>query len=386
MQSAVPDIMQFEESGGGEFGEVRAIAGDGDIEPEHAGLADGEVGIADGGAHGGGGFGGDPDGDAAGVGDEHFGFWGRLIVAHVLQGWGLEDAFVFGVDLDAEHGAALDDGAGGVDFVAAGGGGAAGGEADGAAGDGGLGEALFAGDDFEGVEDGEGLEDPGFRGEVGFGGDAFDAVGGAGEGDGAVADDWEGIGEGFGEEGAEGDGGEGGFGGDFGVFAEADGACECAGAAGWDGEVCFGDDGAVFGDGEGAFADAEPVEPALAEVAATGEDIEAIGGALGDDDGVGEVAGGGWAGAPCEVEVAGGEAVEGELAEVWGDPEACGEERRVRGGEQGGFFGSDDWDGGSGAGAEVGSEGEGGDIAEVPCLAEEGFEGGGGGDFFRFEP
>lgn len=231
MQSAVSDIVQFEERGGGEFGEVRAVAGDGDIEPEHAGFADGEVGIADGGAHGGGGFRGDPDGDAAGVGDDHFGFRRWLIVAQVLEGRGLEDAFVFGVDLDAEHGAALDDGAGGIDFVAAGGGGAAGGEADGSAGDGGLGEALFAGDDFEGVENGEGLEDPGFGGEVGFGGDAFDAVGGAGEGDGAVADDREGIGEGFGKEGAEGDGGEGGFGGDFGVFAEADGSGECARAA-----------------------------------------------------------------------------------------------------------------------------------------------------------
>lgn len=122
MQSAVPDIVQFEERGGGEFGEVRAVAGDGDIEPEHAGFADGEVGIADGGAHGGGGFGGDPDGDAAGVGDDDFGFRGRLIVAHVLEGGGLEDAFVFGVEFDAEHGAALDDGAGGIDFVAAGGG------------------------------------------------------------------------------------------------------------------------------------------------------------------------------------------------------------------------------------------------------------------------
>lgn len=30
-------------------------------------------------------------------------------------------------------------------------------------------------------------------------------------------------------------------------------------------------------------------------------------------------------------------------------------------------------------------EGEGGDIAEVPCLAEEGFEACGGGDFFGFE-
>ena len=248
-----------------------------------------------------------------------------------------------------------------------------------------MGEALFAGDDFEGVEDGEGLEDAGLRGKIGFGGDAFDAVGGAGEGDGAVADDGEGIGEGFGEEGAEGDGGEGGFGGDFRVFAETDGTCERAGAAGGDGEVGFGDDGAVFGDGEGAFADAEPVEPALAEVAAAGEDIEAIGGALGDDDRVGEVACGGRAGAPCEVEVAGGEAVEGELAEVRGDPEACGEERGGGGGELGGFLGSDDWDGGSGTGAEVGGEGEGGDIAEVPCLAEEGFEACGGGDFFGFE-
>lgn len=161
-----------------------------------------------------------------------------------------------------------------------------------------MGEALFAGDDFEGVEDGEGLEDSGFGGEVGFGGDAFDAVGGAGEGDGAVAEDGEGIGEWFGEEGAEGDGGEGGFGGDFRVFAETDGTGERAGASGGDGEVGFGDDGAVFGDGEGAFADAEPVEPALAEVAAAGEDIEAIGGALGDDDGLGEVAGGGRSGAP----------------------------------------------------------------------------------------